>query len=64
MFQPLKGHLQGEQVIHSSSVGQQHESQDAKFIVLCSEKCVKWQTLKTVYATHFGVTYSVNEVAI
>jgi len=37
IFQLLKGHLQGEKVTHSSSVGQQHESQDVKFKLLCSE---------------------------
>jgi len=34
MFQPLKGHLQGEQVRHSSSVGQQHELPAVKFNLL------------------------------
>jgi hypothetical protein len=31
MFQPLKGHLQGVQLINSSSVGQENESPVLKF---------------------------------
>ena len=34
MFQHLQGHLQGEQVIHSSSAGQQHESPAVQFNLL------------------------------
>jgi len=51
MLQHLKGHLQGEQVIHSSSMGQQHESSAAKFNLLhtqlnftTGESC-RWTTL-------------------
>ena len=40
MLQHLKGHLQGEQVIHSSSVGQQHESPAAKLNLVSSLYCV------------------------
>jgi hypothetical protein len=32
MFQPLKGHLQGVQLIHPSCVGQQNELSDVKML--------------------------------
>jgi hypothetical protein len=64
MFLPLKGLLQGEIVIRSGSVGQQHESAAVQFKLLCSVYCVKFQKLNAVHATHCGVAFSVNEVVI
>jgi len=39
-FEPLKGHLWGVLLIHSSSVGQQNESLIVKFSLVHSMYCV------------------------
>ena len=45
MFQPLRGHLQGVQLIHSGSAGQQNEPLVVKFNLVCSVYCIRHTTL-------------------
>jgi hypothetical protein len=49
MFQPLKGHLHGTQLTHSSSVGQQNESPVAKFNLVFIAYCVMYRVVIEFY---------------
>ena len=44
-FQPLEGHLQGAQMIPSSSVGQQNVSPVAKYNLVCTVYCVTFRVV-------------------